>query len=364
MIRKRLFLAGVLAVSLSATGCGDDGAGGGADADGVSKVRYVYCAETLAASGAPFWIGEKLGYFAEEKISLEMLPVSGGTGACLQLLAAGQADISAPSPDVLVQAAADGRNLDLRYFYEVAPKFLFDATVLPDSPVRSFADLKDATIGLASLGGSFELFAKAGLRAAGVDPASVDFVAVGTEAAAAESLKKGDIDALVINDVRYAALEAAGYQFRYLDKPGVTANLFGAGLLARNAWLTENPEAAAGYARAYTKSVLFAKANPEAAIRIHWEQYPQFAPTGDRAKAMQAALPVLKRRIDVIEDDGSAEKPYGQFTTESWQAYVQFLGVQDKVKDVSAFYTNDVAAKIGSIDAAAVRDKATSWPTS
>lgn len=363
MVKKRFLWVGVLATALLAsTACGGAEESGGAPGE-PTKIRYVYCAETLAASGAPFWIGEKLGYFAEENISLEMLPVSGGTGACLQLLAAGQADISAPSPDVLVQAAADGKNLDLRYFYEVAPEFLFDATVLPDSPVRSFADLKDATVGLASLGGSFELFAKAGLRSAGVDPASVTFVAVGTEAAAAEALKKGDIDALVINDVRYAALEAAGYQFRYLDKPGVTGQLFGAGLLARNAWLEQNPEAAAGYARAYTKSVLFAKANPEAAIRIHWEQYPQFAPTGDRAKAMAGALPVLKRRIDVIEN-GSAAKPWGQFTAESWQAYVEFLDVQSKVSDVSTFYTNDVAAKIGEIDVAAVEEKAKTWPTS
>ena len=361
MVRNRVLPAlGALAVALSLVGCSEspDTPPGAVP---VTNIKYVYCAETLASSGAPFWIGEKLGYFAEENITLEMIPVSGGTGACMQLLAAGQADISAPSPDVVLSAAAEGRQLGLKYFYEVAPKYLFDAAVLPTSSVRSFADLKDKTIGVASLGGSFELFAKAGLKAAGVDVATVKFVAVGTEAAAAETLKKGDIDALVVNDVRYAALESAGYTFRYLPKPGVTNDLFGAGLVARAAWLDENPEAAAGYARAYTKSVIFAKTNPEAAIRLHWEMYPQFAPTGDRAAAMKDALAVLKRRIDVIDDDGSAAKPWGQFTDTSWRAYVSFLGVDSKISNVGDFYTNDVAAKIGTIDVAAVEAKAKSW---
>lgn len=367
MLRTRLVPAiGALALVIPLAACGgsDTAAAGTSGAPAVTNIRYVYCAETLSPSGAPFWIGDKLGFFAEENISVEMLPVAGGTGACLQLLAAGQADISAPSPDVVLSAASEGRELGLKYFYEIAPKFLFDATVLPDSPVQSFADLGGTTIGLASLGGSFELFAKAGLTAAGVDPADVSFVAVGTEAAAAESLAKGEIDALVINDVRYAALESAGYEFRYLDKPGVTADLFGAGLLARTAWLDENPEAATGYARAYAKSVLFAQANPEAAIQIHWDMFPQFAPTGDKAAALANALPVLNRRLDEIDDDGSAEHPWGQFTETSWDAYVEFLGLTGKVTDVSRFYTNDVSAKIGTIDIAAVQDKAKTWPTS
>jgi NitT/TauT family transport system substrate-binding protein len=357
MPKKRLlpFLA-LSALVLSS--CGSDGE---ESADGPTKITYVYCADTLSPSGAPFWIGDELGYFAEENIELEVIPVAGGTGACLQLLAAGRADISAPSPDVVLSAAAGGQELGLTYFYEIAPSFLFDATVTPDSDVESFADLEGATIGLASLGGSFELFVRAGLTDAGVDPDSVEMVAVGTEAAAAESLENGDIDALVINDVRYAALEQAGYTFRYLDKPDVTDRMFGAGLLARDAWLEEEPEAAEGYARAYAKSVLFAQENPEAAIKIHWDMYPQFAPTEDLDAAMTATLPVLERRLDQIEDDGSDEHPFGEFTEDSWDAYVEFLGLTDSIDDVTDFYTNDVTAEIGDIDIDEVQESARTW---
>jgi NitT/TauT family transport system substrate-binding protein len=358
---KLIPLAGALVLALTACGGSDSTASG---EGGVTPIRYVYCAETLSPSGAPFWIGEALGYFEEEGIDLEMIPVSGGTGACLQLLAAGQADISAPSPDVVLSAAAEGQDLGLEYFYEVAPEFLFDATVPPDSDITSFADLEGATIGLASLGGSFEIFARTGLEDSGVDPDSVSFVAVGTEAAAAEALAAGDIDALVINDVRYAALEAAGYEFRYLEKPGVTAELFGAGLVGRTAWIEENPDAAAGYARAYQKSVIFAQANPEAAVQIHWELYPQFAPPGDTSAALADGVATLERRISVIDDDGSAERPYGEFTDGSWEAYVDFLGLGDGIEDVTEFYTNDVAAEVGEIDADAIREEADGWQPS
>jgi NitT/TauT family transport system substrate-binding protein len=317
-------------------------------------IRYVYCAETLASSGAPFWIGQELGFFEEEGIAVEMLTASGGTGQCMQMLAAGQVDISAPGPEVVLGPVAQGQQIDATYFYEVSPEVLLDTAVPVDSPIQGYEDLAGAVVGTGTAGGSMQIFAEAGLRDAGLEPTAATFVTASTGAAAAESLAGGEIDALVLNDVRFAALEAAGYEFRYLPRPELTERMFGAGLLARNDWLEENPEAAAGYARAYTRSVIFTRTNPEAAIRLHWEMFPQFRPQGDEAEALRVDRAILDRRLSSTEGEGTEENPWGVFDDDAWTAYAEFLGVGAQIPDLTEYYTNEFAEQVGDVDEEAV----------
>lgn len=322
------------------------------------RIRYVYCAETLASSGAAFWIGQELGFFEEEGIELEMLTASGGTGQCMQMLAAGQADISAPGPEVVLGPVSQGQPLDVTYFYEISPEILLDTVVAADSDIQDYADLEGAVIGTGTAGGSMQIFAEAGLRDAGLEPTTATFVTASTGAAAGESLKGGEIDALVLNDVRLAALEANGYEFRYLARPALADRMFGAGLLARNDWLEENREAAVGYARAYTRSVIFTRENPEAAVRLHWELFPQFRPQGDEEEALRIDGAILARRLASTEGEGGEDAPWGQFDDDAWAAYAEFLGVTDTVPDLEQYYTNDIAEEMGEIDAEAVEELA------
>lgn len=322
------------------------------------QIRYVYCAETLASSGAPFWIGQELGFFEEEGIELEMLTASGGTGQCMQMLAAGQADISAPGPEVVLGPVSQGQPLDVTYFYEISPEILLDTVVAADSDIQDYADLEGAVIGTGTAGGSMQIFAEAGLRDAGLEPTAATFVTASTGAAAGESLRGGEIDALVLNDVRLAALEANGYEFRYLPRPALADRMFGAGLLARNDWLEENRDAAIGYARAYTRSVIFTRENPEAAVRLHWELFPQFRPQGDEEEALRIDGAILARRLSSTQGEGGDDAPWGQFDDDAWAAYAEFLGVTETVPDLEQYYTNDIAEEMGDIDAEAVEELA------
>jgi len=71
------------------------------------------------------------------------------------------------------------------------------------------------------------------------------------------------------------------------------------------------------------KASVFAKANPEAAVRIHWETFPASKPRGlSEANAMRRGVePMLARLENTFEVEGL----WGNSTPEQIDGYVNLL---------------------------------------
>ncbi len=324
------------------------------------KLSFVYAASSLPSSGAAVWIGKELGYFDEEGIDIEILTAAGGTGQVVQMIAAGQADVGAPSPEAILLPVSKGDNLPLKYFYLWARKTIFDVGLPPASTVKSYADLKGKTIGTDTIGGAMQIFAEAGLREAKVDPAKdVTWLAVGNGAAAAEALKTGKVDAMAQADVRWGLMNSLGYTFDYLPRPALGERLFGSAFVGRDEWIQKNPTLAAKFIRSVTKATIFGIENPDAAIKLHWKMYPESKPRGvDEAEALRQERLIYQARTRNVVFDGPQPHPWGLFSDDSWRAMIEYLGLGDKIKDPTAFYTNDVVKAMGQIDEAKVRERA------
>src|SRR5918994_969279 len=101
-----LLLATVLLVEAGCGGDDDDEAGGG---DETTRLTVVI----PFPSGAvfyPLFVAKENGYFAEEGIEVTVEPVD-GSGATIQQLSAGQAQVAVPSPGPFMQAVARGEKL-------------------------------------------------------------------------------------------------------------------------------------------------------------------------------------------------------------------------------------------------------------
>ena len=110
------------------------------------------------------------------------------------------------------------------------------------------------------------------------------------------------------------------------------------------------------------KSTIFAHTNPEAAIRMLWEDYPESKPKGkSEDEAMKDALAVIKLRRRIwLAQDYQSDKRLGAMRKEEWEATAEYLGLKDKVGDVTAFFTQEMTADINAFDAAAIETKAKS----
>ena len=94
----------------------------------------------------PLFVGDQLGYFAEEGIEVNLLP-SGDIPATV-IVPTGQADIGATTPTNIVQAAAAGE--DFALVYEYYQKNVFSMVVPADSEVQEVADLEGMNVGATS----------------------------------------------------------------------------------------------------------------------------------------------------------------------------------------------------------------------
>ncbi|MEJ0070911.1 MAG: hypothetical protein WDO24_21685 [Pseudomonadota bacterium] len=86
------------------------------------------------------------------------------------------------------------------------------------------------------------------------------------------------------------------------------------GLTVRTATLRDDPDLIVRIMRGITKGIVYAKANPEATVRMHWKIYPLAKPQGvsdERALANDLAIlqSALKNHAWADQDKFGYEKP-------------------------------------------------------
>jgi NitT/TauT family transport system substrate-binding protein len=108
-------------------------------------------------------------------------------------------------------------------------------------------------------------------------------------------------------------------------------------------------------------------ANPEAAIRILWEVYPQTKATGkDEATALHDDLATLKARAASWPPEAGGVKKWGENSFENYNRYVDFLvanGVLKEKIDAKELVTNDLIDEINNFNAAEIVKMAKEYKT-
>ena len=106
-------------------------------------------------------------------------------------------------------------------------------------------------------------------------------------------------------------------------------------------------------------------ANPEAAVKILYEVFPQTKPTGkDEATAIRDDVKVLSARIVNWKLDKAGVKRWGENSEANYAAYADFLLKYGIIKDkISArdLITNDLIDAINRFDASKVAAEAKAY---
>ena len=110
---------------------------------------------------------------------------------------------------------------------------------------------------------------------------------------------------------------------------------------------------------------IFAMANPEAAVRMLWAQYPQTKPVSKEGDAaLQDGLRPLTARFHSFELTSGGVTKWGESSLANYDAYVDFL-VKWKIvpQKVAAgdLVTNDLIDEVNHFDLAAVAAQAKAW---
>jgi NitT/TauT family transport system substrate-binding protein len=227
-----------------------------------------------------------------------------------------------------------------------------------DSPVKTFADLKGKNIGVTSMASAGVIVARALAKTNGLDPdTDLKIVVAGEAGQTAALLRSGQVHALSQFDTQYALTENAGAKLRPLDNKAI-ANFPSNGFVALEETLQNKRGEAVALTQGYAKGTVFAIANPEAAIRILWEVYPQTRATGkDEATAMRDDLKTLLARAESWKLESVGAKKWGDNLEANYAAYIDFLvanGVLKEKVPASDLISNDLIDDINKFDAAEV----------
>jgi NitT/TauT family transport system substrate-binding protein len=325
----------------------------------VETIRVGWCARTVSSAATPFAVATKMGWFEKAGIKVELVPLP-GSGDCTKLVATGEIPFSLPSAEPVLVIRPQGA--DVKMFYTAYQGNIYGFAVADDSPIKTVAELRGKKIGVTAMSSAGAIVARALVTDAGMDPIKdVTIVVAGEGGQTAALLSSKQVDALSQFDTQYALVENAGMKLRYFEHPEIS-KFPSNGFIALGDTLKAKRKQAIALAKGYAMGTAFSMANPEGAIRILWDVYPQTRATGkDEATALRDDIATLNARAKSWAYEKVGAKRWGDNVTDNYTTYIDWLlknGVIKQKIPVSELLANDLLDEINAFDTAAVTAEA------
>ena len=141
-----------------------------------------------------YWFAEAQGFYKQEGIDVQLTAYNGDATA-MRALTAGEADIAALGLAIPLKAIEQGARV--KVVFASAPKM--DYLLIAQKGINSAKDLEGKNVGISGPGAVSYQVPLLMVKAAGGDPAKVNFVAVGGSAARTLALIGKKIDGAVLN---------------------------------------------------------------------------------------------------------------------------------------------------------------------
>jgi hypothetical protein len=167
----------------------------------------------------------------------------------------------------------------------------------------------------------------------------------------------------------HADRQAAARHRRRVPKPGVAlrdlpntdvSKFPSSGMYALEENISNKRAQLVALGGAFAMGQIFAMANPEAAVHILWEIFPQTKPTGiDEVTALANEVKLLNARAQSwsLDADRAGVKRWGESVGANYQAYCDWLLQQNVIKQKLAAqeaFTNELIDDINKFDATEV----------
>lgn len=260
----------------------------------------------------PLTIAERLGYFKDEGLKVEVNDFAGGSKA-LQAVVGGSADVVSGAYEHVINMQAKGLPFKAFVLQGRSPDVAIGVATAKLDQYKSPADLKGMTVGVTAPGSSTHIILSHFLVQNGLQPNDVAIVGVGATAGAVAALRAGKIDAISNIDPAITMLEASG-DLKVIADARSTAGakaLFGgplpAGCLyAPTEFVEKNPHTVQAMTRAMVRALKWLQtATPDQVA----DTVPGEYLVGDRALYIATYEKVRESYSDdgIVPDDGAAK---------------------------------------------------------
>jgi NitT/TauT family transport system substrate-binding protein len=292
----------------------------------------------------PLTVTERLGYFRDQGLNVEIADFPGGARA-LQALIGGSADVVTGSYDHTIQMQAKNQPIVALVLLGRFPGYVLAVLAGKARSYRSPADLKGMKIGVTAPGSSTHFMAQHLLVQHGLGRDDASFIGIGAGASAVAAVKRGEIDALVNVDPVISLLESEGLIRVVADTRTLagTREVFGgvypaAVLYATASFVDKNPSTVQALVNSFVRALQWiAGHSPDEVADLMPGDYA----LGNKAVYVQS----IKNSLPMYSRDGRFDREAGETAYAVLKAFDPAVG-SAKI-DVPATYTNVFVEKVG-----------------
>ena len=319
-------LAHVLVAGVLLAAC----AGGGSTGVGDAK-RITFMAGFSPQANLPFvgaYVARDLGYFADVGLDVAIQHSAGG-GEHLQLLAAGEVDVTTQDAAVLLQRRADP-GLPLVSIGLIGQRGQQAFVALADSGIETPSDWAGHTVGYKGTPPP-DVFAI--LDAVGLEVADIELVNVGFDP---RVLTEGQVDVYpVFKSNEPDTIRGWGFELNMWDAADFGVPTLGLTYVATGDMVAKEPEVLDAFMTAAIRGIEYARDHPEEAIDIVMRY------VGEEGDAEHQRFILDTELIDSVSDT-TAANGLGWQKAEQWSALQDLLLRYDALAspvDVSEVFT-------------------------
>lgn len=304
----------------------------------------------------------KLNFYKPNGVDVEYVNMSSITQA-LQSLRGGHVEFGPAVPGVLLPAMAKDPGLDLVSVYKWLPRNANVIVVKPGSPIKSAADLAGKRIGVRSQGDTGIVITKTMLAELGLKDDKCEYIAIGDGAPAGAAIDNDRVDAMVAFDTATARIELVGTKLRYVPLTPKFAQLGSGWMCVPRKLLKEERKSLVALFQGIAKSTIFANANLDAAIDLHWAVYPESRPKGrseDEARK-ELAFILKDRKNSWMRRPDDPDQRMGASSLAEWKANIEMTAestknpkLAEELGDPNRLFTNELVDDINAFDRQAV----------
>ena len=275
------------------------------------------------------YVAKEKGYFTDEGLDVTIEHSAGG-GEHLQLLAAGEVQVTTQDAAVLLKRRADP-GLPLVSLALIGQKGQQAFVAMADSGIDTPKDWEGRTVGFKGTPPP-DLFAI--MEAAGVDQNKVELVNVGFDP---RVFTEGQVDVYpVFKSNEPDTIRGWGYELNMWDAADYGVPTLGLTYVTTEEMIEQNPELLQKFMNGVMRGIAFAQENPEEAVEI------VMIYAGEEADPAHMRY-MLDTELADAQSPLTDEFGLGWQTTEQWQALqdmlVQYEAIAEPVDVTAAFTT-------------------------
>jgi NitT/TauT family transport system substrate-binding protein len=213
-------------------------------------------------------VAERAGFYKEEHLIVST-QYAGSPNIAAQLVASGKADLCGQAVEPIIQGYEKG--IHLVTFFARDPHYEFVLAVLDDSPIKTLADFKGATIGELSIGSPGEISADSTLSGAGLRKSDYSYIPIGTASQGLQAIAGKKVSGAAFPYVELALYEVESpAKFRYFWDP-ILKDVGDTAYAASPATIAAKGDQLRRFARANVMAAILIRENPRLAARYFLE---------------------------------------------------------------------------------------------